>query len=234
MDLSKIANSELLGRLEKLTRTERKMTHLILCHINEVESRRLYAELGFDSMFKYLTKYLGYGEDSAYRRLQAARLLKQVPAVAEKIENGALNLTQLTQVQKCLKQEIHLTGKTVKPNNTKSQSLKCEGKLTPSFTTERKRKHVKVTLKRELLKNANHCCEYIAPTTGIKCTSTYQLQVDHRIPLACGGSHSPDNLRDCVAPTICYQHSNGDSHDHALAEKIRLKKITGFQDVCSP
>ncbi|WP_413944727.1 HNH endonuclease [Bdellovibrio sp. HCB-162] len=297
MDLSKIANSELLGRLEKLTRTERKMTHLILCHINEVESRRLYAELGFDSMFKYLTKYLGYGEDSAYRRLQAARLLKQVPAVAEKIENGMLNLTQLTQVQKCLKQENHLghkinnqqtvqvleeiqnkssfetkrflaqefnhpiqthevikpqqdnsvrievmltedqmktlqqakdllshvlpdgnwadlftllakkhihkeTGKTVKPNNTKSQSLKCEGKLTPSFTTERKRKHVKVTLKRELLKNANHCCEYIAPTTGIKCTSTYQLQVDHRIPLACGGSHSPDNLR-----VLCRTHN---------------------------
>lgn len=111
MDLSKIPSVELLNRLEKLTRTERKITHLILCHINEVDSRRLYAELGFDSMFKYLTKHLGYGEDSAYRRLQAARLLKQIPAVAEKLEEGTLNLTQLTQVQKCIKQEIKLGHK---------------------------------------------------------------------------------------------------------------------------
>lgn len=69
MELSKISNQELLGRLEKLVLTERKITHVILCHINEVESRRLYAELGFDSMFKYLTRHCGYGEDSAYRRL---------------------------------------------------------------------------------------------------------------------------------------------------------------------
>lgn len=105
MDLSKISNHDLLGRLEKLVRTERKITHLILCHINEFEIRKLYAEMGFDSMFKYLTQHLGYGEDSAYRRLQAARLLKAVPQVAEKIENGSLNLTQLTQVQKCIRLE---------------------------------------------------------------------------------------------------------------------------------
>jgi hypothetical protein len=105
MELKQISNQELLSRLDKLVRTERKLTHVILAHINEVESRRLYAELGFDSMFKYLTSHCGYGEDSAYRRLQAARLLKKAPEIAEKIEQGALNLTQLTQVQKCLRQE---------------------------------------------------------------------------------------------------------------------------------
>ncbi|MGE5085193.1 MAG: hypothetical protein ACM3MG_02770 [Bacillota bacterium] len=106
MELAKISNHELLNRMNKLVQSERKLTHVILCHINEVESRRLYAELGFDSMFKYLTRHCGYGEDSAYRRLQAARLLKKTPEVAQKLENGTLNLTQLTQVQKCLKQEI--------------------------------------------------------------------------------------------------------------------------------
>lgn len=75
-------------------------------------------------------------------------------------------------------------------------------KLTPSFTTQRKRKNIKVTLKRELLKKANYCCEYVAPLTRTKCMSTYQLQIDHHIPLARGGSDSPENLR-----ILCRTHN---------------------------
>lgn len=105
MDLSQIENHELLNRLEKLSRTERKITHIILWHILELENRRLYADHGFSSCFEYLTQGLGYSEGSANRRLQSARLLKQVPDVAKKIEAGSLNLSQLAQVQKCLRHE---------------------------------------------------------------------------------------------------------------------------------
>lgn len=103
MDLKNISNIELTSRLEKLVRSERKLTHMILCHILEIENRRIYAELGFDGMFSYLTKGLGYSESAAYRRLQSARLLKKLPALSEKIEGGSLNLSQLTAVEKCLK-----------------------------------------------------------------------------------------------------------------------------------
>lgn len=105
MNLQNIENHDLISRTEKLARSERKITHLILLHINEIENRRLYADLGFDGMFSFLTKHLAYSESSAYRRLQSARLLKQIPEIAEKLETGSLNLTQLTQVQKCLKIE---------------------------------------------------------------------------------------------------------------------------------
>ena len=103
MELKNISNEELTLRVEKLVRSERKLTHIILAHIVEIESRRIYAELGFDGMFSYLTKSLGYSESAAYRRLQTARLLKSAPTIAEKLEQGSLNLSQLTQVQKCLK-----------------------------------------------------------------------------------------------------------------------------------
>ncbi len=102
MNLKHFSNTELIARLEKLARTERKITHLILWHILEVEERRIYAELGYDGMYSYLTRGLGYSDGSAYRRLQSARLLKHVPHIAEKIEAGSLNLSQLTQVQKSL------------------------------------------------------------------------------------------------------------------------------------
>ncbi len=105
MDFKKISNEELNLRLEKLARTERKITHVILLHLNEVESRGLHLKMGFESLYAYLVKALHYSESAAYRRIQAARLLKTVPDIAEKLESGALNLSQLTQVQKCLKEE---------------------------------------------------------------------------------------------------------------------------------
>jgi hypothetical protein len=105
MDLSKISNDELVGRLEQLCVRERKITHLILWHIVEVETRKLYLDMAFDSMFSYLTKKLGYSEDAAYRRLSAARLLRKAPELSGKIEDGSITLTQMAQVQKCIKLE---------------------------------------------------------------------------------------------------------------------------------
>ena len=117
MNLSKISNAELADRLKKLVHSERKITHIILLHILEIESRRIYAEAGYDSMLSYLIKFFGYSEASAYRRIQAARLLKTIPAAAGKLENGALNLSQLTQVQKCLKTAVDMKQTKIEPNS---------------------------------------------------------------------------------------------------------------------
>ncbi len=39
MKLKNISNQELMQRLKKLLRTERKITHLVLLHIEEIEER---------------------------------------------------------------------------------------------------------------------------------------------------------------------------------------------------
>lgn len=44
--------------------------------------------------------------------------------------------------------------------------------------------------------------EYIDQTSGTKCSSTFQLQVDHVHPLALGGSNQPENLR-----VLCRTHN---------------------------
>lgn len=133
--LQKIENQELITRLEKLVRSERKITHLILVHIAEVENRSLFADLGYDGMYSYLTKGLGYSDGAAYRRLQSARLLAQVPEVAKKLEEGKLNLTQLAQVQKCLKSEIAESS----INRTKEQKLEILERIEDksSFETQK-------------------------------------------------------------------------------------------------
>ncbi|MFM6927816.1 MAG: HNH endonuclease, partial [Bdellovibrio sp.] len=302
--------------------------HLVLLHIAEIEERKIYADLGFDGMYSYLTRGLGYSEGSAYRRLQSARLLKQVPAVAEKIEEGSLNLSQLTQVQKCLKEstrkgetvsveqtlkvltklenkntfgtqktlavemnlpvenrekvkpqqdesvriEITLTKEQfaeleqaksllshVCPNGSLSEviatlakkhnqvkltnkkttpsviatgidlasDLKMESNILPKITSvegfwphalatksEKKltlRQYISVHTKRSLLTKAQHCCEYQNPKTGRKCQSKYKLEIDHRQPLALGGTNEYNNLR-----VLCQSHNALAARDAGL------------------
>jgi hypothetical protein len=45
-------------------------------------------------------------------------------------------------------------------------------------------------------------CEYADPATGKVCGSRYQVQVDHIVPRALGGSDQPENLR-----LLCRQHN---------------------------
>jgi 5-methylcytosine-specific restriction endonuclease McrA len=342
-DLKNLSSEELIQKLEKLTDTERKVTHVILLHIQEVEARKLYAKLGFESMFAYLVNGLHYSESAAYRRLQSARLLTAIPNVAEKLESGSLNLSQLTQVQKCVKLEKKkgvpvptekvqqvlktLENKTsfesekilakefnfetkseevIKPqsdgtiyvsfaftseefeeikqaqsflshscpdnnlgkamallarkfnqakrgkneklsdhshlsdkskSSAKASSLKnsvqnenqskshtkigsqnrsntqtnqptqsnTEAEVSAKTKFRRKngrRPYISVKIKRLFLRRANYCCEFQDPTSHRKCTSKYQLQTDHRIPLALGGKHEFSNFR-----ILCRTHN---------------------------
>ena len=113
---------------------------MILLHIAEMEKRQIYAELGYDGMYSYLVRKLGYSEGSAYRRLHSARLLNQVPELAVKIEEGSLNLTQLAQVQKCLKDQVQKQKKTSHPPfQIREKALEVLNKLEHknSFETQR-------------------------------------------------------------------------------------------------
>lgn len=320
--LKKISNGELISRIEKLARAERKITHLVLLHIIEIEQRKLFADLGFDGMYAYLTKGLGYSDGAAHRRLQSARLLKRVPEIAVKIENGSLNLSQLTQVQKCLKESkkkgesisthetLDLLGKLENKNTFETQKtlayemdlpIQNHEKLTPQkdesvrieltltkeqfaelemaksllshlcpdgnwadvvatlaeihnrrknvgrdkstrsvvatgFSPENnstcgelkechihgrgtlntklldqsqneqqdftvrinakfQRKNIPITQRRILLNKAAHRCEFVDSTSGKKCQSRYQLEVEHKHPVALGGSNNLENLR---------------------------------------
>jgi hypothetical protein len=97
MNLKHLTDRALIEDTKILVSKEREVLVKLLHHLKEIDTRKLYSDLGYSSLFAYLTKAFGYSESSACRRISAARLLKSHPEIETKIEQGSLNLTNLNQ-----------------------------------------------------------------------------------------------------------------------------------------
>ena len=130
LTLKKLSDDFLLSQTKTLVQKERKLNIEILQHLQEIESRKLYLERGFSSLFDYTVKELGYGEGAAYRRIKAMKLCQDIPETKTQIESGQLNLSTASQLQNFFekqkrKSKINLKNQsthTIVPNNTNSRS----------------------------------------------------------------------------------------------------------------
>lgn len=104
-DIKRLSDKQLLADTDKLVGEERRITLLILQHLREIEVRRLFVDLGFDSMYKYCIQRLKYSEGEAQRRLSSARLLRELPEIEAQIQSGDLNITNLSAVQSFVRAE---------------------------------------------------------------------------------------------------------------------------------
>lgn len=104
MKLKPFSNQELDRHLAERISQEREILSEILHLILEVDRRKLFLEMAYPSLFEYLVKHHGYSNGSAHRRIEAARLMKDVPELSEKLESGALNLSQIGLMQKTIRQ----------------------------------------------------------------------------------------------------------------------------------
>lgn len=104
MNLKVLSQSELDQRMKSLAQKEREILHEVLEAIKEIDTRRSYLEFGFGSLFEYLVQGIGYSDGSAQRRIDAARLLREVPQMAAKIQSGEIKLSQISLVQKAVRE----------------------------------------------------------------------------------------------------------------------------------
>jgi 5-methylcytosine-specific restriction endonuclease McrA len=114
MNFKILSNTELLKLAIEKSQGERELSLEVIKLLREVESRRLFLELGFGSMFDYATKELGYEESAANRRISASRLIREIPEAEEKIREGKLTLSNIVQAQVFFRNEekIHKTKPT--------------------------------------------------------------------------------------------------------------------------
>jgi hypothetical protein len=104
MQLKNLSDEELVISAKKVVQTERKILHWVLAHLQEIEARKIFAKRGYDGMYTYMTRELGYSGAAATLRLKALRLMNSNPAIANKVQNGSVCLSQLAQVQNSIAQ----------------------------------------------------------------------------------------------------------------------------------
>ena len=120
-----MTDNQLLSQTKNLVQKERQVNVLVLQHLQEIESRKLYLKRGFPSLFEYAIKELGYSHSAAYRRIKAMRLCRDIPQATSKIKTGNLNLTTASQLQTFFekkkrkdKKQMLNKANTLKTNNT--------------------------------------------------------------------------------------------------------------------
>ena len=103
MSLKTLNDQELIEELKMRVKNERDATSQVLRYLKEVEIRRLFLERGYSSLFSFCTEFLAYSESEAYTRIQAMRLLKEMPSIESDLENGNLSLSVAAQAQSAFK-----------------------------------------------------------------------------------------------------------------------------------
>jgi hypothetical protein len=125
--LQGVSDDELHRLTERAAQSEQAATLCLLEHLNEVERRRLYAKRAFPSLFEYV-RSLGYSEGQSSERVNAARLIRELPQVKEKLEMKTLSLTTASQLQRFFRAE----KKAVHETQVRADKLKlieeCENK----------------------------------------------------------------------------------------------------------
>jgi 5-methylcytosine-specific restriction endonuclease McrA len=105
VDFERMTDIEIFKGLEFSFMTESKLRLTILEYIKEVSVRKLYLQYDCTSLFQFLTEKFKLSPACVQSRIDAARLLKEIPAIAEDIKSGDLNLTQMSIVARSVREK---------------------------------------------------------------------------------------------------------------------------------
>jgi hypothetical protein len=108
MHLKNVSNEDLIAKTECEIRSERESTHKIIKLFLEIYDRKLHLARGFPSFYEMATKHFGYCAGSAMRRINAMKLVREMPQFEKQIESGELSLSVAADVQSFFYQEAKI------------------------------------------------------------------------------------------------------------------------------
>jgi hypothetical protein len=124
--LSLLSDEALFQSLQTVLRAHRSCTVDLIAHLAELEARGAHLGLGFSSLFAYCVERLGFSEDEACRRIDAARLSRQFPQILALLSAGELTLTAVGLLKQHLTEENAtelLAGVSKKPSRAAREWL---------------------------------------------------------------------------------------------------------------
>src|SRR5262245_25793202 len=105
--LSHLTDSAVLEGLVRVSCDSRRALAQLLCHLAEVDHRKLYLAKGYSSLFTYVVEFLRFSENEAQKRIVAARAAREYPVIFELVAQGELHLTAVSLVARHLSPENH-------------------------------------------------------------------------------------------------------------------------------
>jgi hypothetical protein len=84
---------------------ERKKSVELLEGLHEIDEKRVYADLGYTSIFSYVCEALKYSETQASERVRAMRIISFLPLARKMLENEELSMTCLARVERFVRRE---------------------------------------------------------------------------------------------------------------------------------
>ncbi|MEK2688517.1 HNH endonuclease [Bdellovibrio sp. GT3] len=112
-NVKSMTDHQLIERVDFLVRRERELAECLIWHLQEIQERKLYIQMGFVSLFECLVKRFKYSEATAYSRISALKIISTIPEAAEALCSGEVNVTNLTLVQSSIRKQEKATGESV-------------------------------------------------------------------------------------------------------------------------
>jgi hypothetical protein len=106
-DARELSNMALVDEVGRLAGREREATVAFIVHVAEFDARRLYAEAGFTSTYRYCIDVLHLSEDAAWNRIDAGRAARAYPVILEMLVAGALSPTTARMMRPHLTSDNH-------------------------------------------------------------------------------------------------------------------------------
>src|SRR5690606_33296842 len=104
-ELNELTDNQLLFNTKESVRVETLSTQAVIKYLAEVNRRRLFLSMGYPSLLAFCMQELKYTETSALRRISAMRLMHQMPEIEQKLEEGKVSLTTLSQLSTFIRKE---------------------------------------------------------------------------------------------------------------------------------
>ncbi|MGZ3783940.1 MAG: HNH endonuclease, partial [Bdellovibrio sp.] len=92
-------DKDLVEQVRLLFNREKRIGDAILLGLKEIKQRRLFAALGYSSLFEMLVKFYNLSETASYQRVNALKLIESVPEAQEALFNGEVSLSNAALVQ---------------------------------------------------------------------------------------------------------------------------------------
>jgi hypothetical protein len=103
----------------------------LLVQVAEIEERRLHSEMAFPTMFAFCVDELGFSEDQTYNRTTVARAARRFPAMLDSLRSGAVHLTGLRLLIRCLTEQNHRDVLAEAAGKSKRQIEEIAARLDP-------------------------------------------------------------------------------------------------------